>query len=74
MHYNWKYCQIVESYVEKNATVHFKRLGSRNIHKETEIPYCVFGIKDIICKTGLKVTAINPSVTKSLTTVKYMYV
>ena len=34
--------------------VHFKRLGSRHIHKEIGIPYCVFGFNEIICKTGLK--------------------
>ena len=29
--------------IELTATiVHFKRLGSRHIHKEIEIPYCVF--------------------------------
>ena len=34
--------------------VHFKRLGSRHIHKEIEIPCCVFGFNVIICRTGLK--------------------
>ena len=34
--------------------VHFKRLGSRHIHQEIEIPYCVFRFNEIICKTGLK--------------------
>ena len=34
--------------------VHFKRSGSRHIHKEIEIPCCVFGFTVIICKTGLK--------------------
>ena len=36
------------------AIVHFKRLGSRHIHKEIELPYCVFGFNEIICKTCLK--------------------
>ena len=41
--------------IELTATiVHFKRLGSRHIHKEIEIPYCVFRFNEIICKTGLK--------------------
>ena len=35
--------------------VNFKRLGSRHIHKEIEIPYCVFGFNEIICKTGLNI-------------------
>ena len=34
--------------------VHFKRLGSRHIHKEIEISYCVFGFNEIIYETGLK--------------------
>ena len=36
------------------TVVHFKRLGSRHIYKEIEIPYCVFGFNGITCKTGLK--------------------
>ena len=36
------------------TVVHFKRLGSRHIHKEIEIPLYVFGIDEIISKTGLK--------------------
>ena len=35
------------------AIVHFKRLGSRHIHKEIGIPYCVFEFNEIISKTGL---------------------
>ena len=39
----------------KNIPIsHFKRLGSRHIHKEIEISYCVFGFNEIICETGLK--------------------
>ena len=34
--------------------VHFKRLGSRHIHKEIEISQCVFGFNEKICETGLK--------------------
>ena len=41
-------------YASTSTKVHFKRLGSRHIHKEIEIPYCVFGFNEIICKTGLK--------------------
>ena len=33
--------------------VHFKRLGSRHIHKEIEISECVFGFNEILCETGL---------------------
>ena len=40
--------------IHKIAIVHFKRLGSRHIHKEIEISLCVFGFNVIICETGLK--------------------
>ena len=41
--------------VHRALVMHFKRLGSRHIiHKEIEIPYCVFGFNEIIWKTGLK--------------------
>ena len=34
--------------------MNFKCLGSRHIHKEIEIRWCVFRINEIIWKTGLK--------------------
>ena len=37
-----------------HTVVHFKRLGSRHIHKEIDISQCVFGFSEIICETGLK--------------------
>ena len=50
--------RILKNYIEttdsSTVIVHFKRLGSRHIHKEIEIPYCVFGFNEIICKTCLK--------------------
>ena len=37
-----------------HTIVHFKRLGSRHIHKEIEIYQCAFGFNEILCETGLK--------------------
>ena len=34
--------------------MHFKREGSRHIHKEIEISLCVFGFNEILCETGLE--------------------
>ena len=49
------YRDLVTTHGELIRTiVHFKRLSSRHIHKEINIPYCVFGINEIICKTCLK--------------------
>ena len=46
--------QVKRIQISYHAIVHFKRLGSRHIHKEIEISQCVFGFIDVICKTDLK--------------------
>ena len=50
----WSLNGIYDWLIDLSIIVRFKRVGSRHIHKEIEISFCVFGFSDIICETGLK--------------------